>query len=234
MPDDKYCQLAYQKYEHANSHMLQYIVDSGIVNPAVLDVGCWMGAFGEQLMRHIDCQVDGVDINREVIDVAKSKGYRHVYAIDLNSTDFSEIIDRYDFIVFGDVLEHTINPDYVIDCFKSKLTEKGLFAVSLPNVGFIVYRLLHLLGKWDYKEYGVMDKTHLRFFTLKSMKRFFESHELHVLRMNAHVGLNRSAWIIKTAKLLADIYPALFAIQMVFLLDPVMGLRGRCGSTDAL
>jgi len=186
----------------------------------VLDVGCWMGAFGEQLKKHTACQIDGIDINREVLEIAKTKGYRHVYQIDLNSTDFSEVRQQYDFIIFGDVLEHTIDPGSIITRLKPKLTANGLFAVSLPNVGFILYRVLHLLGYWNYKEYGVMDTTHLRFFTLDSMKKFFKANKLHIMQTDTYTGLNRSAFIIMTAKLLARMCPSLFAIQIVFLLNP--------------
>lgn len=220
MSNNQFSQLTYQKYEHANNHILQYILESGIDNPVVLDVGCWMGAFGEQLKKQMDCEIDGIDINQEVLEVAKTKGYRHLYNIDLNNADFAHIHQKYDFIIFGDVLEHTIDSGSIINKLKLKLTPNGLFAVSLPNVGFILYRLLHLLGYWDYKEYGVMDKTHLRFFTLDSMKKFFKANNLQIMRTDPHTGLNRSAFVIQTAKLLAKIYPSLFAIQIVFLLNP--------------
>lgn len=220
MLNNQFSELAYQKYEHANSHILQYILQSGIVNPKVLDVGCWMGAFGEQLNKHISCQIDGIDINEEVLGIAKTKGYRNLYKIDLNNADFTGIDQQYDFIIFGDVLEHTIDPSGIIKQLKLKLNVNGLIAVSLPNVGFVLYRLLHLLGYWDYKEYGVMDKTHLRFFTLHSMKRFFKTNNLQIMQTDPHVGLNRSAFVIKSAKILAKMYPSLFAIQIVFLLNP--------------
>jgi len=215
---DRFNQLAYQKYENANRHILEYIVRSGVVNPAVLDVGCWMGAFGEHLKRYKECQVDGIEINREVSEVALKRGYRHIYPIDLNNSDFSEIDQKYDFIVCGDVLEHMIDPGSVITHLKSKLAETGFFAVSLPNVGFVLYRLLHLIGCWEYKEYGVMDKTHLRFFTLNSMKRFFNLHNLRIMRMDSNMGLNRSAFVVRIATAAANICPSLLAVQIVFLL----------------
>jgi 2-polyprenyl-3-methyl-5-hydroxy-6-metoxy-1,4-benzoquinol methylase len=220
VPNCKYSELAYQKYEHANNHILQYILQSGIKNPAVLDVGCWMGAFGEQLTKQMSCQIDGIDINQEVLEIAMTKGYRHIYQIDLNNADFSAISQKYDFIVLGDVLEHTIDPSGIICRLKQKLTATGRFAVSLPNVGFILYRILHLLGYWDYKEYGVMDKTHLRFFTLDSMKKFFSANQLQITQNDPHIGLNRSAFVTKAALLLAKICPSLFATQIIFLLSP--------------
>lgn len=220
MSINQFNELAYQKYEHANSHILQYIIQSGIEYPRVLDVGCWMGAFGEQLKKNLACQIDGIDINEEVLEIAKTKGYRSIYKIDLNNADFTGIHQQYDFIVFGDVLEHTIDPGGIINQLKQKLSVNGLLAVSLPNVGFVLYRLLHLVGYWDYKEYGVMDRTHLRFFTLDAMKKFFKANRLKILRMDSYTGLNRSALVISTVKMLAKMYPGLFAIQIVFLLSP--------------
>lgn len=220
MQCDSHDKQEYKKYDNSNSRIMQFILESRVEDPEILDVGCWMGALGEQLKAHCVCQVDGIDINREVMDIAKIKGYRHLYPIDLNNPEFADIHQKYDFIVFGDVLEHTIDPDSVINKLKLKLKPDGLFVVSLPNVGFLLYRLLHLLGYWDYHEYGVMDKTHLRFFTMDSMKKLFKAHNLRILRKGAFIGLNRSALVKNVAKGLAEICPALFAIQMVFLLSP--------------
>ena len=93
-------------------------------------------------------------------------------------------------------------------------------AVSLPNIGFLWYRLLHLFGYWDYKDTGVMDKTHLRFFTLNSTKKFLHKNQLKIIRFDPYIGIkNRNLMIRNTLRFLAKIWPSLFALQMVFLLQ---------------
>ncbi len=211
----------YSKYDYASVHILNYIISSDIKKPHILDVGCWVGALGTQIKNHKVCEIDGIDINKQVLEKAQANGYRNLYCIDLNSPDFSSINQKYDFIVFGDVLEHTINPDKVIELLKPKLAENGFMAISLPNVGFLWYRLLHLFGYWDYKETGVMDKTHLRFFTLDSMQKFLHNNQLRIIRTDPYIGIKNRHFIIRnTLKFLAKIWPSLFALQAVFLTAP--------------
>jgi 2-polyprenyl-3-methyl-5-hydroxy-6-metoxy-1,4-benzoquinol methylase len=208
----------YSKYDYASVHILNYIVNADIKNPRILDVGCWVGALGEQIKSHKVCEIDGIDINKQAL--AKTQCYRNLYCIDLNNPDFSSLNQKYDFIVFGDVLEHTINPDIVINMLKSKLAENGFMAISLPNIGFLWYRLLHLFGYWDYKETGVMDKTHLRFFTLNSMQKFLQTNQLRIIRIDPYIGIKNRHFIIRnTLRFLAEIWPGLFALQVVFLVD---------------
>ncbi|MBU4016909.1 class I SAM-dependent methyltransferase [Patescibacteria group bacterium] len=207
----------FKKYNHVNPEILKMILKSSIKCPKVLDVGCWTGALGSELKNNIDCTIDGIDNNEDVLSLAKNVGYNNLYRIDLNIDFNSNLIkDKYDFIVFGDVLEHTINPNKLISLFKEKLKDNGFILVSLPNIGFILYRILHLLGFWSYTDIGVMDKTHLRFFTLNSMKKLFESTNLEILKS---VGIN----IVKKRFLLLSplgkLYPSLFATQIVFLLN---------------
>lgn len=210
----------YNKYNYASVHILNYIVNAEIENPRILDVGCWVGALGEQIKSQKVCEIDGIDINKKALEKAQAKDYRNLYCIDLNNPDFSTLNQKYDFIVFGDVLEHTINPDKVINLLKQKLAENGFMAVSLPNIGFLWYRLLHLFGYWDYKETGVMDKTHMRFFTLDSMTKFFQKNQLRIIRIDPYIGIkNRHFLIRNTLRFFAKIWPSLFALQIVFLLQ---------------
>ena len=116
-----------------------------------LDVGCWTGNMGRELTQKHGCIVDGLDFNKEALSVAKSNGYRNTFNIDLNpqNLDFSSITDKYDFIIYADVLEHLMNANKVLTDLKEKLNEDGKIIISLPNIAFILYRILHLFGVFN-------------------------------------------------------------------------------------
>lgn len=136
----------------------------------VLDIGCWNGNLGERLLKHKNCIVDGIDADAKQLKVAKERGYRHTFQFNLNSEhlDLSSLNEIYDVLVFADVLEHLVNPDAILKAFKEKVKQGGVIIISLPNVAFMLNRINLLLGKWNYTEFGTLDKTHLRFFTINT------------------------------------------------------------------
>ncbi len=138
-----------------------------------LDVGCWTGNLGRLLIDEKECEVDGVDAGESVLVQAKAGGYKNVYKINLNGEhlDAGIIANSYDVIIFADVLEHLINPVQTIRWFSAHLKEGGMMVISLPNVAFVLNRFRLLFGKWEYQDFGTLDKTHLRFYTLASAKK---------------------------------------------------------------
>ena len=81
---------------------------------------------------------------------------------------------KFDTIIFADVLEHLVDPEGVLINLKSKLAPGGEIFASIPNIRhwYIFQQLLQ--GDWEYSEHGLLDKTHLRFFTKKSIVRMFK------------------------------------------------------------
>lgn len=151
-------------------------------NSDCLDVGCWTGNMGDQLITNKSCVVDGIDFKDDVLKKAKDRGYRNTYNFNLNAENlnFDRIENKYDFIIFADVLEHVINPEYILTELSKKLNDGGHVVISLPNVAFLLNRLNLLFGKWDYKEFGTLDKTHLKFYTIKTGQKFVKSTGLDV------------------------------------------------------
>lgn len=178
----------------------------------VLDVGCWNGNLGAGLIEEKGCTVDGIDNDADVLSEAKTRGYRNVYKIDLNSStiDFSDV-DRYDCIVFADVLEHLINPLEVLKDLSDHLHRNGKIIISLPNVAFALNRFNLLLGKWDYTKYGTLDKTHLRFFTLKTAAKLIEESGLELKSINGYGQFG----ILKKLNFLNNFLPSLFGYQIL-------------------
>jgi 2-polyprenyl-3-methyl-5-hydroxy-6-metoxy-1,4-benzoquinol methylase len=177
-------------------------------NEDVLDVGCSYGDFGKKL-KEKGCKVDGVEI--DLIAAAAAREYLdHVDSFDIDqfpvvSSMFKKV---YDTITYMDVLEHCKNPDLVISEFNKYLARDGRIIVSVPNIVNIKERFLILCGRFNYEEYGVMDRTHLRFYTRASsylmISRHFENVRFigYTPRFNS---LNR----------LVNIWPTLFALQFV-------------------
>lgn len=88
--------------------------------------------------------------------------------------------DKYDFILFGDVLEHLQEPASVLRSLSALMTGDSVILISLPNVAHWKTRLNLLRGKWDYEDRGTLDRTHLRFFTRNSALDLVASAGLQV------------------------------------------------------
>lgn len=156
----------------------------------VLDVGCHMGAFGENLKKKLAVEVWGIEPNPETAAFAKLQLDRVIVGF------FSEDLDLpdqyFDVITFNDVLEHMPDPWSVLRLAKRKLAENGCIVASIPNFRN-VENLLHLLrdSDFEYMPNGIRDKTHLRFFTKKSISRMFSDCGLTVKQIQ---GVNEDWW----------------------------------------
>lgn len=189
------------------------VYDRVPTNSIALDVGCWNGNLGARLIKEKDCTVDGLDADSNQLVRAKERGYRNTFLVNLNSEnpDFTSIQGPYDVIVFADVLEHLVNPAEVLVGLKKKLKPEGKIIVSLPNVAFILNRLNLLLGKWNYTEFGTLDKTHLRFFTLESGLSLVEKAGFQ----NAQVIPYNQFGILAQLNLLTRLFPKMIAYQFL-------------------
>ena len=124
----------------------------------------------------------------------------------------------FDCITFNDVLEHMVDPWSMLRTIQAKLSPNGVIVASIPNLRhFPVLKSLMLDGEFRYVDEGILDRTHLRFFTQKSMKRMFGDCGLSVMRIE---GLNWQALpgfmaIINrlTGRALNDMYYLQFGIQ---------------------
>jgi len=164
----------------------------GLIAPGsfVLDLGCWTGRLGEKLKEEKDCRVVGVDINKEALKIAQ-KRLDKVWQVDLNEPKNLVAIladNKFDYILAVDVLEHLQNPKELLGeinkvcCFaiKKYLKKQGKLIVSLPNVAYYKIRLSLLRGKFGYEDQGILDRTHLRFFTLFSAREMLEGADYEI------------------------------------------------------
>lgn len=203
-------------YAHANPMFVRAVAAHGRA-PVVLDIGCWNGTLGRVLIRDCGATVDGIERDPAQAAQARAQGYRRVDVADLDRDTLPPADGApYDFLLFGDVLEHLVQPERVLAGLVPRLKPGGRVLVSLPNIAFAANRLTHLLGRWDYKDYGILDRTHLRFFTKKTMAAFVESAGLRVTQVEGYVGLHQYPWIVREPlRFLGRVWPSLFAIQIV-------------------
>jgi methionine biosynthesis protein MetW len=178
----------------------------------VLDVGCHTGIMGEILRRKKGCVVTGIESDSAAALEAKEL-LNEVLEIDIEESDWQKKInDRFDVILFGDVLEHTRNPELILSASKQLLKSGGKVIVSLPNIANLRIRLGLLRGKFDYDDSGILDRTHLRFYTKSSATKLLIDSGLRVIEARA-AGYSLPYWLI-------NVFPKLLATQFIFLCEP--------------
>lgn len=193
----------------------QFIFDKVPANSTCLDIGCCAGSLGRALIKTKNCSVDGVDFNPKFLNDAVKNGYNKTYLANLNHdyNSLESINRKYQVIIFADVLEHLINPRTVLTYFKKYLTPKGQIIISLPNIAFLLYRIQLLFGQWNYREYGTLDKTHLKFYTIKSGIDMIRSAGLKIIEIKPYNQFG----ILRHIKPLDILFPSLFAYQFMVI-----------------
>jgi 2-polyprenyl-3-methyl-5-hydroxy-6-metoxy-1,4-benzoquinol methylase len=153
----------------------------------VLDVGCSTGYLGEALTAR-GCVVDGVDKDPDAVAIAGTR-LNSAQVVDLDTDDLAEVLagHEYDRIIFADVLEHLMNPRAVLASAAALLAPDGEIVISIPNVAHGALRLALLQGRWDYHETGLLDRTHIRFFTRTSLVALIHSAGLSVTAIRSTV-----------------------------------------------
>ena len=143
-------------------------------NKTVLDLGCASGYLAEALVAR-GCTVSGVEYDAVEAEKARPHLDRLVVA-DLNHLDLTEEFSatRFDVVVCGDVLEHLLSPAEVLRAAASLLAPGGSVVISLPNVAHGSLRLALVAGEWNYTPLGLLDETHIKFFTYGTLKSLVE------------------------------------------------------------
>lgn len=176
-------------YGATRENMLKY-VPKGV--KTTLEFGCGFGGFSALLKRDLGVEAWAVEIDKAAANEAAKKLDRIINADALES--LSEIPDDYfDCILFLDTLEHLTDPYSVLVALKRKVTSQGVVITSIPNVRYYRnYIDFAIRGNWDYKDAGILDKTHLRFFTYKSILKTFDNLGFDVLLMEGiHATRNK-------------------------------------------
>jgi len=174
----------------------------------VLDVGCGAGYLDAELKKR-GCYVVGIEINEDALKTAR----KHCDHVITQNVEYLEEVPYpdcfFDVIVYGDVLEHLVSPELVMRRLKRYLASNGYIVASIPNVGYWRIRIKLLTGKFEYEGGGIMDRTHLRFFTINSAISLVEKTG-HVIQSIDYTGWASRFRFLRT-------FPGLFAYQFIIV-----------------
>ena len=174
----------YQYFEDVNWGLLRlWGRRSGL---RVLDVGCGFATTSARIQK-LGNDVTGIESSPEACAVASQRISRVIEA-DLQNAVLAE---PFDVILFADVLEHLAWPVGVLQRYLQWLAPGGSVIISLPNVGLWSVRFAHLFGRWNYDETGVLDRTHLRFFTRRTARWLIAEAGLTIVKTTCNPGLVR-------------------------------------------
>lgn len=192
----------------------------------VLDIGCGEGFFASTIAKHN--RIVGIDFLNEPQQKIAFEQYIKA-DLENNLQDASTYLEdrKFDKILLPDVLEHLRFPEKLLQDCHQYLKPNGLLLVSVPNVANITVRLALLLGKWNYTERGILDKTHYRFYTRATARQLLESNGYEVIKQMSTVmpielaiGLSSTNPLMivlnRILALLTKLMPGLFGYQCIF------------------
>lgn len=190
----------------------------------ILDVGAAQGILA-QLIQGTALTIDAIEVNAEWAQAAQPF-YRQVYNCSVEDAPLEA--GAYGVIVCGDILEHTVDPLRVLTKLRQAAQPDAYFVISLPNVAHLAVRLMLLAGQFPAMERGILDRTHLHFYTLDSARKLLEDANLRVIRCRpTGVPLDElwprhtnSWWFrfaVKLQHVLLASAPRLFGFQWILL-----------------
>lgn len=160
----------------------------------VLDVGCGRAQLGEAATS-LGLRVTGIEQHPDACAVARGRIDRLIEADlhDFAAVDAALGDDRFDAVVFSDVLEHVAWPADVLRAYTKRLAPGGVAVISVQNVASWDSRLRLLTGRFRYADTGLMDRTHLRFFTVDTARELVEEAGLRVITTDGDPMIARAA-----------------------------------------
>lgn len=190
-----------------------------------LDCGCGAGD-NARALQSAGWRITGITISPAEAVQAR-EACQSVHVADLEQGIPAAIHGPFDLILFSHVLEHLRDPGPALRDAQKLLSASGLIAVALPNVLYWRQRLAFMMGRFQYEDAGIMDRTHLRFYTFATGKEMLESHGLLVTNAIVDGGfpsryLRRAApaWSARLDRLAARLMPNLFGYESFYQTKP--------------
>ena len=169
-------------YSFSPRRDLMSLMDFSKAGLRVLEIGCACGVTLREIgARSSSARLYGVELNEKAAEIAAP--YATILSMDVERLDPSQVAERFDYIVMGDVIEHLQNPWKAIENMRELLAPGGEVIASIPNIGHISNLYEVLSGNWTYKSMGLLDRTHLRFFTKKEIIKLFQEAQFDIQDM---------------------------------------------------
>lgn len=149
----------------------------------VLEIGAGPGSITKLLHGVSHCRVTALEIDHEAIKILRQY-CEQVHQADLNNPAWPGVIeqeDRFEVVVAADVLEHVYEPLTVLKAMKGFVNEAGYLVISLPHVGHSAVHACLLEEDFEYRDWGLLDRTHIRFFGIRNMQKLFEDAGLKIV-----------------------------------------------------
>jgi 2-polyprenyl-3-methyl-5-hydroxy-6-metoxy-1,4-benzoquinol methylase len=178
----------------SNKHVYDYAVDTASDTAAarvvrlvgqrkrVLEVGAGPGSITRVLTHKGKCTVTALEIDAAAIEIV-SQHCQRVIKADLNVSTWPELLsgEKFDVVVAADVLEHIYDPLITLRHMKDLLNESGYIVTSIPHVGHSTLQICLFDEDFEYRDWGLLDRTHIRFFGIKNMQSLFENSGLKII-----------------------------------------------------
>lgn len=175
MPDSQY---EFKPFRYSSHYWILNALQREKDPVKILDVGTASGYLGK-IWRKSGHYVAGIEYDAATAE--KAREYYDAFQVaDVEHFAFP-YGHEFDYIVFADVLEHLRDPAAVLRRCIPALNETGKIVISVPNIANWIARIGLLFGKFDYMDRGILDRTHLRFFTLRSLKQLVSDVSCEVL-----------------------------------------------------
>lgn len=188
-----------------------------------LDLGAFGGEVGGAVRSHFGTTT-AVERDPDQISTLSAR-YDHVVIADLEQ--IANLPRSVDAVLLADVLEHLREPERLLALAAQRLAPEGKIFISIPNVANFAIRVHLLLGRFDYQDRGILDRTHVRFYTRKTARSLIESAGLAILDETATPVPIREAFpgwprpvialLEAVALMLTPLWPTLLGYQFIFV-----------------
>lgn len=184
---------------------------------SVLDIGCATGFMGKYLKNKKRCRVVGVEFGEDEVKVAKKNLDRVVTGDIEDERTLSQIKEKFDVILASAIIEHLKDPEKALSSWKKFLARNGRLIVTTSNIAHWSQRLELIRGRFEYKDYGILDNTHLHFYTIDTFKKLIESagYKIDYFSIDPVGG-----GFPRISEIMSRFFSNLFAYQMLVLASP--------------
>jgi hypothetical protein len=209
-------------YTSSHSIAIEAIDD----NSKVLDLGCNKCFIGKELKKK-DCYVTGIDR----ISTKDRKNIDEFIKLDLNRIEKLPLIDKYDYVLMLDIIEHLDNPELLLDTIRENSKQKcPTVIITVPNIAFFFTRFQLLFSHFNYGKQGILDLTHRRLFTWGSIKKLCETSGYKIKKIRGipapfpkAIGKNKfSSLLLKLNELLIVLSKGMFSYQIYIEAIPTL------------